>query len=196
MTISSEDESDVDDGKWLPELFLRAEDKQLIETGDWLSDRHIAAAQMFLKKKIPKVDGVPTVDGLKLPTLAEAGRCNILVGEGVHILNDSNKHWVCVSIIGCPPNTTNVYDRKVSPHIIKHIAALLHCSAHLTSLSESPVLICRKVAVTVPLFVIAAATSLCNGESPNSIRWNQKLMWAHLLKSFEQDQTVSWMEIA
>ena len=150
MTISSEDESDVDDGKWLPELFLRAEDKQLIETGDWLSDRHIAAAQMFLKKKIPKVDGVPTVDGLKLPTQAEAGRCNILVGEGVHILNDSNKHWVCVSIIGCPPNTTNVYDRKVSLHIIKHIAALLHCSAHLTSLSESPVLICRKVAVTVP----------------------------------------------
>ena len=27
MTISSEDESDVDDGKWLPELFPRAEDK-------------------------------------------------------------------------------------------------------------------------------------------------------------------------
>lgn len=136
MTISSEDESDVDDGKWLPELFLRAEDKRLIEMGDWLSDTHIAAAQMLLNKEIPKVDGFPTVDGLQLPTLAEAGRCNILVGEGVQILNDSNKHWVCVSTIGCPPNTINIYDRlcgKVSPHIIKQIAALLHCSApHFT----------------------------------------------------------------
>ena len=55
MTISSDDESD---GKWLPKLFLRAEDKQLIETGDWLTDEHIAAAQMLLKKDIPKVDGV------------------------------------------------------------------------------------------------------------------------------------------
>ena len=43
MIVSSEDESDMDDGKWLPDLFLRAEDKQLIESGDWLSDRQIAA---------------------------------------------------------------------------------------------------------------------------------------------------------
>ena len=28
--------------------------------------------------------------------------------------------------------------------------------------------------------------ALCNGESPNSIRWDQKLMRGHLLKSFEQ----------
>ena len=53
MIISLEDDSDVGDGKWLPELFLRAKDKQLTETGDWLSDRHIAAAQMLPKKDIP-----------------------------------------------------------------------------------------------------------------------------------------------
>ena len=105
-----EDESDVDDEKWLPELFLRAEDKQLTETGDWLSDRHIAAAQMLLKKEIPGGGGFPEVDGLQLPTLAKAGRCNILVGGGIQILNDSNKHWVRVSTIGCPPNTINIYD--------------------------------------------------------------------------------------
>ena len=32
------------------------------------------------------------MDGLQLPTLAEAGRCNILVGGGIQIVNDSNKH--------------------------------------------------------------------------------------------------------
>ena len=95
MIVSSGDESDVDDGKWLPQPFLRAEDKQLIETGDSLSDRHIAAAQMLLKKEIPKVDGFPQLDGLQLPTLVEAGRGNIMVGEGIQILNDSNKHWIC-----------------------------------------------------------------------------------------------------
>ena len=86
------------DGKWLPDLFLGAEGKQLIETGDWLHVRHIAAAQILLKKKITKVDGFPKVDGLQLPTLVEARRCNNMVGEGIHILNDSNKvcfdNWV------------------------------------------------------------------------------------------------------
>ena len=143
---------------------------------------------MLLKKDIPKVDGFPTVDGLQLPTLAEAGRCNILVSEGVQILNDSNKHWVCVSTIGCPPNSINIYDSlcgKVSPHIIKQIAALLHCSApHFTIRITSSQL--QEGGSDCGLFAIAAATSLCNGESPNSIRWDQKLMRAHLLKSFEQ----------
>jgi len=35
VVISSDEES-ADEGKWLPELFLRADDKKLIETGDWL----------------------------------------------------------------------------------------------------------------------------------------------------------------
>ena len=90
----------------------------MIESGDWLSDRHIAATQMLLKKEIPKVDGFPKLDGLQLPTLAEAGRCNSMVGEGIHILNDSNKHWGCVSTIGCASNTINMYDslsRKIPP---------------------------------------------------------------------------------
>ena len=111
-----------------------------------------------------------------------------MVDEGVQILNDSNKHWVCVSTIGCPPNTINIYDSlcgKVSPHIIKQIAALLHCSApHFTIQITSSQL--QEGGSDCGLFTIAAATSLCNGESPNSICWDQKLMQAHLLKSFEQ----------
>ena len=119
----------MDDGKWLPELFLRAEDKQLTETGDWLSDRHIAAAQMLLKKDIPIYGGgFPEVDGLQLPTLAEAGRCNVLVGEGIQILNHSNKHCLCFDNWIIPSIYNDSLCRKLSPHI-KQIAALLHCWA-------------------------------------------------------------------
>ena len=87
MVISSDEES-ADEGKWLPELFLRADDKKLIETGDWLTDRHITAAQMLLKKDFPHVDG------LQVTLLAETGGWNILVNEGVQILNDSNIGFV------------------------------------------------------------------------------------------------------
>ena len=87
VVISSDEES-ADEGKWLPELFLRADDKKLIETGDWLMDRHITAAQMLLKKDFPHVDG------LQVTLLAETGGWNILVNEGVQILNDSNIGFV------------------------------------------------------------------------------------------------------
>ena len=50
-------------GKWLSELFLRADDKKLIETGDWLMDRHTTAAQMLLKKDFPRVDGLQMTVG-------------------------------------------------------------------------------------------------------------------------------------
>jgi len=87
VVISSDEES-ADEGKWLPELFLRADDKKLIETGDWLTDRHITAAQVLLKKDFPHVDG------LQVTLLAETGGWNILVNEGVQILNDSNIGFV------------------------------------------------------------------------------------------------------
>ena len=87
-----------------------------------------------------------------------------------------------------PPNTINIYDSlcgKVSPHIIKQTAALLHCSApHFTIQITSSQL--QEGGSDCALFTIATATSLCNGESPNCIRWDQKLMKAHLLANKER----------
>ena len=62
VVISSDEES-ADEGKRLPELFLRVDDKKLIETGDWLMDRHTTAAQMLLKKDFPRVDGLQMTVG-------------------------------------------------------------------------------------------------------------------------------------
>ena len=106
-----------------------------------------------------------------------------MVGEGIQILNDSNKHWICVSTIVCPPNTINIYDSlcgKVSTHIIKQIAALLHCQAPYFTIRVT------SSQLQEGSSDCASATSLCNGQSPNSIRWDQKLMRANLLKSFEE----------
>ena len=197
VVLSSDDDSDacqpqkkkrrqkppLSDGStsWIPELFLSAEDKRLIEMGNWLTDKHITAAQMLLQKHHPKVDG------LQSPTLAQTGGWNILVSEGVQILNDSNKHWVCVSTIGCSPNTIDLYDSlssKASPNLIKQIATFLHCwTPHFTIRVISCQL--QEGSSDCSLFAIAAATSLCHGESPTSIRWDQKAMRAHLVESFE-----------
>ena len=117
----SPDEESVDERKWLPE-FLLSGDEKLIETGNWLTDRHI------IYSHTDDTEDFPCVDGLQVTRLAETGGCTIVVQEGVHILNDSNKYWLCVSTIGCPPNTIDTYDSwdiNEFQHIIRH-----HTSHH------------------------------------------------------------------
>ena len=76
----------------------------------------------------------------------------------------------CTDAEGYPPTSS-------SRQLLGSIAG------HLTSPSESRVSVCRMVSSD---YVIASTTSLCNGEPPNIIHWDQKLMWDNLSKSFEQ----------
>ena len=71
-----------------------------------------------------------------------------------------------------------------SQHIIKQITSFLHCQAPyftlrvISSQLQQGDCDCAHIA-------IATATSLCHGESPNSIPWDQMLMRSHHSKSFE-----------
>ena len=73
-------------GRWLPNLHLDTADKEICENGGWLTDKHIKAAQDLLKQQFPDVGGLqPTVYG-------QTGQWDIMAGEGVQILNESNSH--------------------------------------------------------------------------------------------------------
>ena len=74
--ISSDEESDVDDGKWLPDLFLSNDDRNLIETGDWLTDRHITAAQTL--ERLPSCGWTPvdSLGGNRRVEYSDQGRCS------------------------------------------------------------------------------------------------------------------------
>ena len=37
---------------WCPDLHLDLEDKRILESGEWLIDKHVSAAQKLLKKQI------------------------------------------------------------------------------------------------------------------------------------------------
>ena len=142
--ISSDEES-ADEGKWLPELFLRADDKKLIETGDWLTDRHITAAQMLLKKDFPHVDG------LQVTLLAETGGWNILVNEGVQILNDSNIGFVFLqSDAPRTPLTSMTVGTLMYPKTSSSKSRVSSIAGHHTSLSGSSAASCSRAIVTVP----------------------------------------------
>lgn len=113
---------------WCPDLHLDEEDKDALANNKWLSDKHIHAAQKLLKKKFPHIGG------LQPPILSQTGQWQVMSSEGIQILHCRN-HWICVSTIGCPENTINLYDsmnhRKTSQGLVVQISSFTHYIARL-----------------------------------------------------------------
>ena len=89
----------------MSELSLNLDDKNAILLGDWLTDKHISAANQLLKR------GFPQCKGLDNPILGENFSFPILRGEGVQMLHVDKSHW---STIGCTFGELNVYDCRLT----------------------------------------------------------------------------------
>ena len=147
----------------MSELSLNLDDKNAILLGDWLTDKHISAANQLLKK------GFSQCKGLDNPILGENFSFPILRGEGVLMLHVDKSHWICVSTSGCTFRELNVYDNRLttlslSPATLK---------VFFTALSKSDVTVNimqlqqQSNGSDCGVYAIACAASLCNGDEPS-----------------------------
>ena len=62
ITITDTDATDEEirhfSRSWIPDLHLDLNDKAILETGQWLTDRHVCAAKNLLKKQFPHICGL------------------------------------------------------------------------------------------------------------------------------------------
>ena len=111
---------------WCPDLHLHQEDSHALIHNKWLSNKHIYAAQILLKKQFAHIGGLQPL------TLSQTGQWQVISSVGIQILHSDN-HWLCVSTIGCPGNTINLYDsmnhRKTSPSLVVQISSFVNCQA-------------------------------------------------------------------
>ena len=176
-------ESTTDSSKWLPTLHLDIHDKEVCESGVWLTDNHMLAAQNLLWKQFPHVQGLQ-------PTVYDQGsKWTPMTSGGVQLLNQSSTLWLCVSMIECSPGEVALYDSllsktKVHPQIIKQIATIRNTKeTHLTikimhSQGQTGTNDCG-------LFAIATATLMCYNIPPSTVLWDQEKMRQHLITCFE-----------
>ena len=104
-----------------------------------------------------------------------------LTHESVQVLN-SNKHWVCVSTIGCSPGHINVYDSLFStppPALVQQVCNLLHTSETKVVVQVMDVQL-QSGGNNCGLFAVANAVSPCCGTDPSSITYDQELVRQHL----------------
>lgn len=129
----------------------------------------------------------------QLRGLGQNHQWDVFTSEGVQILHQSTNHWVCVSTIGCPPNTAYLYDSmlcsksRLPVKTTKDIASLLHVSSDVIDI-RVPQSRIQQGSNDCGLFALATATSLCYGIPPCKVLWEQSKMRSHLKSCFQSSK--------
>ena len=164
---------------WIQELGLKSSDKIILETGEWLNDLHISAANCLLQRQFPQISG------LQSPVLGSKLQFSALHSEGIQILN-YKKHWICISTVGCCPGHVKVYD---SLYPFPSSSAILQI-CNLVQTRESTLVVQMMDVQTQSggddcgLFAIAISFALCSGKNPCEIEFRQDVMRSHLVSCF------------
>ena len=171
----------------LGDKHLLSDDKAILLRGDWLNDKHMAIAQELLKKQYPHIHGLQD-SILQIGRMFDAHKDQPFV----QCLNLGGMHWLTVSTVGCPSGTVKVYDSlhmRLSSSVIKVIAALMHTKEKKISFQYSRMQY-QAGGSDCGLFAIATACSICCGEEPEELRYNQSKMREHLRACFEAEKII------
>ena len=148
------------------ETTLQLEDKTLIESGEWLTDQIIFAAQQLLKMRHPLVSGLQNTVLQYTKTLEVQSR-----KEFIQILHAGGSHWITVSTVGCPLASINVFDSmnlQLTSSLKEIIADMLHTDSKFITINYVTMQQ-RAGGSDCGFFAIAAACTVCYGQDPGKL---------------------------
>ena len=163
-------------------MLLSEQERRQIDDNSWLNDKHMAAANILLKKTLP------STSGLEDTVLQQNMSFVIPIGEFVQFFHVSNNHWITISNRGQPPGTVCIYDsllKKPSKATVKMIAHYCHSPEknirlNVMNVSRQP------NTYDCGLYAIAFATSLLHGEDPTKLDFVQNRLRKHFGKCIDK----------
>ena len=169
---------------WIASLNLDLKAREIIQKGLWLDDLIIKAAQHLLHSQYPSIDGFHST------TEVSAGMADILRGGAIQILHVRSNHWVCLAVAEdrCGAKLFDSLYNTIPNSLIDMIIGLLHPEKDEITI-ENMKMQEQRGASDCGLFAIAVATSLCHGEDPTIIRWDQTRLRPHFMECLEAE----WM---
>ncbi len=90
---------------WVEALGLTAIDRNRLDSGEWLSDNHIRAANALLRKTYPAQNGLQDTLALQEKLMWKSEPTDF-----VQVISISRNHWVCASNVLSSPGVVDVYD--------------------------------------------------------------------------------------
>ena len=103
----------------------------------------------------------------------------------MQILNRSHNHWICLSSIGCPADTVEVFDNlrpsngQAGKDIKEVIASILFTDSPIQLIF--PDIQQQRSLVNCGLFALAFAFQVCSGKRPEIVSFHEHQMQSHLL---------------
>ena len=162
--------------------FLTYEEKEVICTKQCLTDNHMNYIQGLIRQQFPTIQGLTN-------TLMATKPCahTTLQSGGLQVLFCRGGHWIVVSIMGCPPNTVNIYDSAYKDVDASTKGTL----AHLLGIPETD--ICINMGQVMQqvggedcgVFAAAVLTSLAHGQN-EPFNFKHVGMRAHLVECIEK----------
>ena len=161
-----------------PDINLR--DRKIINDGEELTDKHIFAAQQLLKKQFPSNNGFRDTVTLSASSIPEPV-------PYIQILHVNGNHWLTITATN-PKGPVDVFDSlnptKLSESILQVIKKYHGntCIVKLLNIQK------QQGFKDCGLFAIANATSICYGDDPTALVYEQHEMRQHLLNCLEKEE--------
>jgi hypothetical protein len=146
---------------------------------EWLTDEIIAAAQFLMRRQYPSIGGLCPPAEYSTGTPYQFPSSNF-----VQILHISGNHWIALSDI-MTGEFVGVYDSLGSERAKKCVDQFLEG----TKWQFNNVKVQQQSGGNdCGLFAIAFATSLCHGEDPSQVFYDQKSMRQHLWQCINHEK--------
>ena len=114
--------------------------------------------------------------------------------EFIQILNVNQSHWLTVSNIGCGSSSIKVYNSlggRLPKTTKKVIADILECQKRSIAVIYEDVQQ-QEESSDCGCFALAYATTLCHGQNPSQIKYDQKAMRNHLFQGLDTGELIEF----
>ena len=161
---------------------LSYEEKEMIRTGQCLTDNHMNFIEALIQEQFPAIRGL-------VNTLKASKPCahTTLQSEGLQVLFCRGSHWIVASTMGCPPNNVHIYDsvyRDIDATTKATLAHLLGVPNIVLRINMGQVMQ-QMGGKDCGIFAAAVLTSLAHGQN-GSFKFRQVGMRAHLVECVEK----------
>ncbi|KAL2098431.1 hypothetical protein ACEWY4_007638 [Coilia grayii] len=178
--------TDVQSGRPLPAALSGRVDEfsvMLLSPHTWLDDHVIQGCSLIFGSVCNRwTEGLHATTSLALLSTLPAATQGF-----VQIFNVCANHWVTVSNIGCQVGVVNVFDSLNASHtqeFLMQVTGLL-CFPGRSVKLQWPSIQQQEGGSDCGLFAIANSLTLCRGEDPCNVSYNQTLMRTHLYACFQ-----------
>ena len=166
-------------------LVLTQHDRNILLTGQELSDKHIDFAHTMLRSQFPMLNGLQST---LFQSRSQGFKSSM---NAIQIIHSRSNHWIVATTLQCGPGEVKIYDSVYelldteTLEVVKRLFGNENKPLTVSMVTGAPR---QQGSTDCGVFAIAVATCLAFGGDPTKMMLHQTTMRSELLKRFGSKQ--------